>query len=165
MSPWNLIYDDEKYYLVGYDHLHKEIRHFRVDKMLDVEEVDLKRKGITKFRQINKAKYTRQHFRMYGGEIQTVTLLCENEMSNVIVDQFGHALEMIQPDENHFKVNVDVAVSEIPGLGDCSGRRGEDHRTGGSVWENEGVCDEDGKTIQVIILQGRAFFSESVTWK
>ena len=112
MSPWNLIYDDEKYYLVGYDHLHKEIRHFRVDKMLDVEEVDLKRKGVTKFRQINKAKYTRQHFRMYGGEIQTVTLLCENEMSNVIVDQFGHALEMIQPDENHFKVNVDVAVSE-----------------------------------------------------
>ena len=111
VSPWNLIYDDEKYYLVGYDHLHKEIRHFRVDKMLDVEEVDLKRKGITKFRQVNKAKYTQQHFRMYGGEIQTVTLLCENEMSNVIVDQFGHKVKMVPVDEGHFTVDVEVAVS------------------------------------------------------
>ena len=80
VSPWALHYDDEKYYLVAYDHLHKEIRHFRVDKMLDAEELDLKRKGITKYRQVNKAKYTQQHFRMYGGEIQTVSLLCENEL-------------------------------------------------------------------------------------
>ena len=112
VSPWDLIYDDEKYYLVGYDHLHKEIRHFRVDKMLDVEEVDLKRKGITKFRQVNKAKYTQQHFRMYGGELQTVTLLCENEMSNVIVDQFGHHVKMVPVDEKHFEVKVDVIVSD-----------------------------------------------------
>ena len=111
VSPWNLIYDDEKYYLVGYDHLHKEIRHYRVDKMLDVEEVELKRKGVTKFRQVNKAKYSQQHFRMYGGEIQTVTLLCENEMSNVIVDQFGHKVKMVPVDEGHFMVDVDVAVS------------------------------------------------------
>ncbi len=111
VSPWNLIYDDEKYYLVGYDHLHKEIRHFRVDKMLDVEEVELKRKGVTKFRQINKAKYTQQHFRMYGGELQTVTLHCTNEMSNVIVDQFGHDVKMVPVDEGHFTVDVEVAVS------------------------------------------------------
>jgi len=111
VSPWNLIYDDEKYYMVGYDHLHKEIRHYRVDKMLDVEEVELKRKGVTKFRQVNKAKYTQQHFRMYGGELQTVTLLCENEMSNVIVDQFGHKVKMVPVDEGHFRVNVEVAVS------------------------------------------------------
>ena len=103
VSPWNLIYDDEKYYLVGYDHLHKEIRHYRVDKMLDVEEVEQKRKGITKFRQVNKAKYTQQHFRMYGGEMQTVTLLCENEMSNVIVDQFGHGIRLNPIDEEHFE--------------------------------------------------------------
>ena len=111
VSPWALHYDDEKYYLVGYDHKHKEIRHYRVDKMLDVEEVDLKRKGVTKFRQVNRAKYTQQHFRMYGGEIQTVTLLCENEMSDVIIDQFGHKVKMVPVDEEHFTVNVDVAIN------------------------------------------------------
>lgn len=111
VSPWDLIYDDEKYYLVGYDHLHKEIRHYRVDKMLDVGIIEQKRKGISKFRQQNKARYTQQHFRMFGGDIQTVTLLCENEMSNVIVDQFGHRVKMIPVDEEHFTVDVDVAVS------------------------------------------------------
>ncbi len=96
---------------MGYDHLHKEIRHYRVDKMLDVEEVELKRKGVTKFRQVNKAKYTQQHFRMYGGEIQTVTLICENEMSNVIVDQFGHKVKMVPVDDERFMVDIEVAVS------------------------------------------------------
>lgn len=111
VSPWDLIYDDEKYYLVAYDQTYKEIRHYRVDKMLDVEIVDQKRKGVTKYRQQNKAKYTQQHFRMYGGELQTVTLLCENEMANVIVDQFGHDVKMVSVDEGHFTVDVEVAVS------------------------------------------------------
>ena len=122
VSPWNLIYDDEKYYLVAYDPIHKEIRHYRVDKMMDAEVVDKKRKGITKFRQQSKSKYTQQHFRMYGGDLQTVTLLCENEMSNVIVDQFGHNVKMIPVDDGHFTVDVEVVVSPqffgwIVGLG------------------------------------------------
>ena len=111
VSPWALHYDDEKYYLVAYDSLRKEIRHFRVDKMLDVEVVDQKRKGVTKYRQFDKAKYTQQHFRMYGGEMEKVTLLCENEMSNVVVDQFGHKVDMVPVDKDHFSVQVDVAVS------------------------------------------------------
>lgn len=111
VSPWALHYDDEKYYLVGYDHKHKEIRHYRVDKMLDAEVVDSKRKGITKYRKKDQEKYTQQHFRMFGGELQTVTLLCENDMANVIVDQFGRDIQMNPVDEEHFAVDVEVAVS------------------------------------------------------
>ena len=111
VSPWALHYDDEKYYLVGYDHRHKEIRHYRVDKMLDAEVVDAKRKGVTKYRKKDQEKYTQQHFRMFGGELQTVTLLCENNMANVIVDQFGRDIQMNPVDEEHFTVDVEVAVS------------------------------------------------------
>ena len=111
VSPWALHYDDEKYYLVGYDHKHKEIRHYRVDKMLDAEVVDAKRKGVTKYRKKDQEKYTQQHFRMFGGELQTVTLLCENDMANVIVDQFGRDIQMNPVDEEHFTVDVEVAVS------------------------------------------------------
>ena len=35
VSPWALCWDDEKYYLVGYDNREYKIKHFRVDKMAD----------------------------------------------------------------------------------------------------------------------------------
>ena len=77
VSPWALHFDDEKYYLVAYDMDRKEMRHYRVDKMRDVSVTNTKRKGITEFKKQKKAKYTQQHFRMYGGDVKTVTLLCK----------------------------------------------------------------------------------------
>ena len=112
VSPWALHFDDEKYYLVAYDMDRKEMRHYRVDKMRDVSVTNNKRKGITEFKKQNKAKYTQQHFRMFGGEVETVTLKCRNDMANVIVDQFGKNVMMIPVDDEYFKVNVEVAVSD-----------------------------------------------------
>lgn len=112
VSPWALHFDDEKYYLVAYDIEKKEMRHYRVDKMRDVSVLYHKRKGITEFKKQNKAKYTQQHFRMYGGEVETVTLKCRNDMANVIVDQFGKNVMMIPIDNEYFKVSVEVAVSD-----------------------------------------------------
>jgi hypothetical protein len=112
VAPWALHFDDEKYYLVAYDMEKKEIRHFRVDKMRDVSITDTKRKGVSEFKKTKKEKYNSQYFRMFGGEIERVTLKCKNEMANVIVDQFGKEVWMIPLDDNYFKVNVDVAVSD-----------------------------------------------------
>ena len=33
ISPWALTWDDENYYLVGYDAQAEKIKHYRVDKM------------------------------------------------------------------------------------------------------------------------------------
>jgi predicted DNA-binding transcriptional regulator YafY len=111
VSPWALHFDDERYYLIGYDHERKEMRHYRVDKMRNVEVTDIKRKGKTEFNRQDKAKYNEQYFRMYGGEVKTVTLLCKNEMANVIIDQFGKDVLLRPVDDEHFSVSVAVAVS------------------------------------------------------
>ncbi|MBP3232805.1 MAG: hypothetical protein J6M65_00045 [Eubacterium sp.] len=42
---------------------------------------------------INSFEVYQKHFRMYGGEVETVTLKCRNDMANVIVDQFGKDVE------------------------------------------------------------------------
>ncbi len=112
VSPWLLLFDDENYYLVAYDMDRKEIRHYRVDKMRDVDVVDTKRKGVTKFKNLDKAQYTQKHFRMFGGDFETVTLKCENSLANVLIDQFGKNIMMIPVDAEHFTVNIDVAVSD-----------------------------------------------------
>ena len=111
VSPWALHFDDERYYLIGYDHEKKEMRHFRVDKMRKVSVTDKKRKGKTEFNKQDKAKYNEQYFRMYGGDFATVTLKCKNEMANVIIDQFGKEVMIIPEDDDTFTVRVNVAVS------------------------------------------------------
>ncbi|SEQ38506.1 Predicted DNA-binding transcriptional regulator YafY, contains an HTH and WYL domains [Lachnospiraceae bacterium NE2001] len=111
VSPWALHFDDERYYLIGYDHEKKEMRHFRVDKMRNVSVLDEKRKGKTEFNKQDRAKFNEQYFRMYGGEVETVVLKCTNDMANVIIDQFGRDVRLIPEGDDHFTVRVQVAVS------------------------------------------------------
>lgn len=111
ISPWALLWDDENYYLLGYDNDVKDFKHYRVDKMLHTEEAKTKRQGEAKFNKLDKEIYTKKHFRMFGGEEERVTLLCKNEMANVIIDQFGRDVTLRKVDDEYFKVNVDVVVS------------------------------------------------------
>lgn len=48
---------------------------------------------------------------MNAGNDETVNLLCENHMANVIVDRFGRDIHTRLMDENYFEVKVDVEVS------------------------------------------------------
>ena len=45
VSPWSLAWDDENYYLIGYDASVGEIRHYRVDKMMRPEILEESRQG------------------------------------------------------------------------------------------------------------------------
>ena len=45
ISPWGLSWDDENYYLVGFDSDANEIRHYRVDKMLHIQMSNESREG------------------------------------------------------------------------------------------------------------------------
>ncbi len=111
ISPWGLCWDDENYYMIGFDEAAGKIKYYRVDKMTDLQILDESRKGQDAFRQRDKSLYTKKRFRMFDGVEQTVTLKCKNSLSNVIVDQFGKDVHMVPVDAEHFTVNVDVAVS------------------------------------------------------
>ena len=111
VSPWALLWNDEYYYLVAYDSEDGIIKHFRVDKLLKIRMIDLPREGRDAFEQAQLTRYSARLFRMFGGEVQSVTLECRNEMANILVDRFGHDIRMIQKDPDHFTARVDVAVS------------------------------------------------------
>ena len=112
VSPWALCWDSENYYLVGFDTNINEIRHYRVDKMMNTEEPLEKRLGSKEFKEKGVDSYTKKHFRMVGGTEERVTLLCQNEMANVIIDQFGKETKLQKVDDEHFRVRVDVVVSD-----------------------------------------------------
>lgn len=111
ISPWGLSWDDENYYLVGYDTDAGMIKHYRVDKMLRIKISDESREGKEHFKKLDMADYAKKSFGMFGGKEQTVKLSVHNKLAGVIIDRFGKDVMMIPADEEHFNVNVDVRVS------------------------------------------------------
>lgn len=111
ISPWGLSWDDENYYLVGYDGKADQIKHYRVDKMLHISMSEENREGKEYFKKLDMADYAKKSFGMFGGEEQKVKLLVHNSLAGVIIDRFGKNVMMIPVDPEHFSVNIGVHVS------------------------------------------------------
>lgn len=111
ISPWGLSWDDENYYLVGYDSNVGQIKHYRVDKMIRIQMSEEDREGKEHFKKMDMADYAKKSFGMFGGKEQSVKLLVANELAGVIIDRFGSDIMMIPKDERYFTVNVQVHVS------------------------------------------------------
>ena len=108
VSPWTLVFDDDNYYLVGYEE--GKIKHYRVDKMLNITSTGMPRKGKAHF---HEAEYTHKSvFGMYGGDITSVTLEAENWMAGIIIDRFGLDTPMAPVSKTRFQAIIEVAVSQ-----------------------------------------------------
>jgi predicted DNA-binding transcriptional regulator YafY len=110
-SPWALIWDDEKYYLVVYDARHGSLTQYRVDKMMEIRIVDEPREGREAFSKFNIAHYTNSLFGMFSGEETRVTLEAENRMVGVLIDRFGKDIIIAPVSDTTFRTTVTVAVS------------------------------------------------------
>ena len=111
ISPWGLSWDDENYYMIGYDSEADLIKHFRVDKMLHIQMMDEKREGKEHFKKLDMADYAKKSFGMFGGKEQNVKLKVANYLVGVMIDRFGKDIMMIPSDDQHFTMHVDVHVS------------------------------------------------------
>lgn len=111
VSPWALVWDNENYYMIGYDGASEEIRHYRVDKMLKITPDGEKRDGKEKMKGFDLSQYSRQLFGMFGGEEIQVSLEAANRMAGILIDRFGKDITLIPRDGSTFTAHVNVAVS------------------------------------------------------
>ena len=127
ISPWFFQWDNDKYYLVGYDDATKQMRHYRVDKMKEIVEEPEMRLGRKMYEQIDLSSYGTQTFGMFAGEKVTVTLIADATLAGAMIDHFGREVwmhpaetwdeEEAEPDENDRRcrkvsVVVDTVVSD-----------------------------------------------------
>lgn len=111
VSPWALSWDDENYYLVAFDSEAGKIKHYRVDKMLKIQQTQERREGKEFFDSFDMAVYAQKMFGMFGGSVENVTLKFPNELAGVVIDRFGKDITFRKLDEAHFSIHVEVAVS------------------------------------------------------
>lgn len=114
VSPWALCWDDENYYLIGFDEDSEQMRHYRVDKMEKINITGDSRKGEKQFKAINLAEYSKSTFSMFAGERVSITLSVHESLIGVIADRFGRDVFITRDTkrDNHFLLKVEVNVSD-----------------------------------------------------
>jgi len=111
VSPWALTWDDENYYLVAFDDYDQKIKHYRVDKMKQIELLDEKRAGKEEFKGFDMAAYSKMNFGMYNGRKETVKFEFNNYMVGVFLDRFGKDISIREIDEKNSETRVEVAIT------------------------------------------------------
>lgn len=111
VSPWAMIWREENYYLAAYDSEVKIMKHYRVDKMGQVQVLDAAREGMDQFLKLDLAAYVNRTFGMYGGEEETVTMQFPNRLIGVVMDRFGKEADIRPMEKETFRVRTKVAVS------------------------------------------------------
>ena len=114
VSPWAMTWDDENYYLIAYDKEADCIKHFRVDKIKNIQVLKDKRTGLDKFKAFNLAKYSNMSFGMFGGEPTRVKIAFADEMVGIFIDRFGKDINIHPSSKKGWsEIDVEVALSDI----------------------------------------------------
>lgn len=111
VSPWALLWDDENYYMVAFDDWDHKIKHYRVDKMMNICICEEERAGKEEFKNFDMAKYSKATFGMYHGDKKKVCIRFANHMCGVFIDRFGKDILFMKVDEDYSELVVDINVS------------------------------------------------------
>lgn len=116
ISPWALTWNEENYYMIGYDSEENKVKHYRVDKMLKIKLTDQTRDGKEEFEGFDIAKYNKQTFGMFVSKDEEkkdrdMVLDCDNNMVGVIFDRFGVDIPLRSISDKQCRVRVKVNVS------------------------------------------------------
>lgn len=109
VSPYDLVWSNDTYYLAGLHEKKDIVAKFRVDRMKNLEITEMP--TIPKPKGYSVAEFFSEEFAMFDGEDCDVTLLCENALMNSIIDRFGKNISISVVDDEHFEVTVPVDLS------------------------------------------------------
>lgn len=109
LSPYDMIWNNDFYYVVGYSREHTNISTFRVDRIDKIEI--LNERAVKKPVGYSIEDYSTQIFEMFEGERTKVGLECKNELMKYVIDRFGEDVETRPKDEDHFIATVKVSLS------------------------------------------------------
>ncbi len=109
-SPCALIWNDDRYYMAAWSDKREKIVKYRVDRMCGLEI--LQEPAVEK-PDFNPSEYARTVIRMYDGDLPEtrVTLRCENDLMQNLLDRFGEDTSTEIVNEESFRAFVKVVPS------------------------------------------------------
>lgn len=108
-SPYALVWDKDRYYLVAWNDHRQCYSNYRVDRMEYIQPIDEPARPLDKG--FNMMEYISAHFSMFSGEETPVTLRCCNEIASSIFDRFGMDIRLTDRTDSTFCINPTVVPS------------------------------------------------------
>lgn len=108
-SPYCLFWNSDNYYALGHSDSHGKVVKFRVDRIAGPKLSELA--AVPMPDGFDMATYTKSVFLMYDGDMQDVTLKCENGLMKSVVDRFGEDVQTEVLDKEHFCAHIRVAAT------------------------------------------------------
>jgi len=108
-SPYGLVWNNDRYYTVGWSDGHGKIITLRVDRIANPKLTEYP--AVPKPEGFDMVFYAESVIQMYDGALRDVTLLCENDMMKHVVDRFGEDVQTDVTDAEHFTARVRVPAS------------------------------------------------------
>lgn len=111
LSPYELTWDGDYYYVRGYCDERQSMRTFRLDRIAEQPTI-LNEIAAMPPENYNPTEYKRTVFRMFDTEEPiTVELLCDVSMMKYLIDNFGKEIKTEVIDDSTFKAYVIVCTS------------------------------------------------------
>ena len=111
VSPGKLLWNNDNYYLMGLDESSGIVKHYRVDKMMDVAVEEEKRSGESVFRDFDMGRFSAETFGMFDGKETILKIRFSNELVGVVLDRFGKKAVLQRSDDTHFFLQTHIRVS------------------------------------------------------
>lgn len=101
VEPIHLMWSNGYYYLLAYNEKYNNIVSYRVDRITDVEEVEIE--NTHRVEEFNSVQYRHEHPVMFGGDKTNIVILCRdtgsNHIMNIIMDTFGKNARVTKADD------------------------------------------------------------------
>jgi predicted DNA-binding transcriptional regulator YafY len=106
IDPYFLIFIEKAFYFVAYCHLRKEIRTFRIDRIVDAYVTETK---FSPRKDISPAKYFEDSWGVFGGDSVEIKAIFSGKAARVIMMGQHHPREQVTP-MNNGKAKYEVTV-------------------------------------------------------
>lgn len=109
IHPYGIIWNEEMYYLIGYNVMEEDIHHYRIDRIRDIrllEQTFAVQPGFD----IN--KYRNLLFFMFGGEESSIEVIFKNDLAPAVIDRFGLNADIKRVDDDHFRLITRAIISK-----------------------------------------------------
>lgn len=110
LSPYATIWKEDRYYVVGWSDKRNDIVSFRIDRMPVPQILD--EAAFPKPKSFNLQDYADKVTRMYRGEEHEVTLRCNADLIDNIIDKFGKDVTISNITADSFDAIAVVSVSK-----------------------------------------------------
>ena len=107
LQPYYIFIANSRYYVIGYDHKHKALVHYRLDKMDQIQLNDINQ-STPLIDSVNKRIETSIH--LFTGEYSNVDFSIQPNYLSVFADQFND-LMVIEAKESRYQINVTLQVN------------------------------------------------------